>query len=51
MSCYAELPQVFTYKGSASMDVHSGHWVIGYTKLVAKTVVCILSDACNNYGL
>lgn len=45
MGCYGEFPPVFTYKGSAMIDTHSGYWVVGYTKLVAIMVALILFDA------
>lgn len=51
MGCYAELPPVFSYKGSAMMDPRSGYWVVGYTEFVAKTVAFVLFDAYDNFRL
>lgn len=51
MGNWAELSPVFTYKGCAMMNAQSGYWMVGYTKLVAKTVVFIVFDAYNNYRI
>lgn len=40
---------MFTYKGSAVIDPRSGYRVVGYTEMVAKTIVFILFEAYDNY--
>lgn len=39
----------FHRQGRALTDAHSGYWVIGYAKLVAKTVALLVYDAYENY--
>lgn len=51
VGCYAELPPVFTYMGSAFMDPCMGFRVFGYTEMVAKEVAFVLLNTYGNYRI
>ena len=49
--CHAELPPVFSYKGSVLRDRYSGWWVVAYTELIAKTAAFVLFDTYDSLRL
>ena len=51
MGCYAELPQVLSYKGRYMLDEDSGWWVVGYTEKTARTSAFVLFDAYDNFRI
>lgn len=49
MGFYAELPPVYTFERSATMDPQLGYWVVVSIKFATKTVVVVLFQVYDNY--
>ena len=49
--CNDELPPVFSFKPSALLSLHSGHWVIANTEMVCYTASFILQGVYDSLRL